>query len=243
MHNRDVVLKLSDFHIPFHDERAVKVAYSFARFLKPHTIVLDEVLDFYQLSKFDKTPSRVLEFGQDVEASRDALAALRKMCPASRIVMVRSNHDQRLERYTKNHPELSSLSLFTVPELLALRKLKIGYTESLSFRDVLFKHGSVVRKHSGYTARAEFEREGCSGVSGHSHRLGIHYVSLRGGKYCWLEGGCLCQTEGVEYIDGVANWQQGVTAFMFAKGSRHFHAQIYPIIDGQIMFGERTFEG
>ena len=242
MKNRETVLKISDFHIPFHDERAVKVAFSFAKFLKPIIIVLDEVLDFYQLSRFDKMPKRVLEFDQDIEQTRDTLALLRKACPASRIVMVRSNHDQRLERYTKAHPELSSLPHFTVPALLALKRFGISYMPSFKFRDVLFKHGSIIRKHSGYTAKAEFEREGCSGASGHSHRLGIYFVSLSGGKYCWMEGGCVCQTKDVEYIAGTANWQQGVTTFTFEKGSKHFLAQIHPIIDGQIMYGERTFQ-
>lgn len=242
MRTREIVAKLSDWHVPFHDPAALNVAFQFVKLLKPLFIVIDEVLDWYQLSRFDKEPRRVLEFDADLEQARDSLADLRRAAPESTIVMVRSNHDQRLERYKRLHPELSSLDALTLPNLLALRKHKIRYADDFQFRNVLFKHGSIIRKHSGYTARAELEREGCSGVSGHSHRLGIHFVSLRGGKYCWIEGGCLCKTDKVEYIDGTANWQQGVTLYSFKSGSSHFHPAIYPIIENQIIFGEKTLE-
>jgi hypothetical protein len=242
MKNRDVVLKMSDWHVPFEDAKAVRVALDFAKHLEPDILIIDEVMDWYQVSRFDKDPKRLIRLQEDLDKTIYWLGETRKACPKARIIMVESNHDTRLVRFKRSMaPALESLRNLTVPCLLELGKFNIEYRKDFVFRDVLFKHGDIVRKSSGYTAKGEFEREGCSGVSGHTHRLGMHFVTLRGGKYVWMEGGCLCKTTGVEYIKGVANWQQGISAFIFKKNSRHFHPVSLPIIEHQILWGSETF--
>ena len=96
----------------------------------------------------------------------------------------------------------------------------------------MFKHGDIIRKWSSYTARGEQEKEGMSGASGHSHRLGQFYHTVRGGKYTWMECGMLCSTD-QEYLEGrIADWQLGIGLVIF--WGTHYRAIPIPIIDYRI---------
>jgi len=168
---------------------------------------------------------------------------LRSLFPNTRIIMVESNHDKRLQKYLNSQAsELSVLDCLNLKELMGLDTFNIEYKKFFIFKKVLFKHGNIVRQHSGYTARAEMLKEGTSGSSGHTHRLGSHYKTLRGGKYVWVEGGCLCDPKKAEYIEGTANWQQGVTGFDFPKGSKRFYPFIIPIIDSKAIFAKKLYK-
>jgi len=239
---RETIVSLNDFHIPYHDEKAINIALQFVKYLHPHKIVLHELMDWYSLSRFDKDPNRKLDIKKNKDMAVGYLQKIRGMFPDIEIIMLQGNHDKRLVKYLRTKAEeLNNLDELKIQSLLKLNELNIDYRIDYSFRNVLFKHGEVVRKYSGYTARAELDKEGVSGCSGHTHRLGAHFQTLRGGKYVWLETGCLCDPKQAEYIDGTANWQQGVGGFIFKKGSKHFYPFIVPIVDYEIIWGNKTF--
>ena len=239
---REIIISLNDFHIPFHDPSAIDVAFQLVKHIEPITIIVHEVLDWYSLSRFDKDPNRKMRLKEDLVEAIVVLQRLRKLCPETRIVMVESNHDKRLIKYLRTKAEeLHNLGCLKIESLLHLKDLNIEYRKDYIFRNVLFKHGDVIRKYSGYTARAELDKEGVSGMSGHTHRLAMHYETLRGGKYVWMESGCLCDPKQAEYIDGTANWQNGCAMFIFQKGSKHFQPVLLPIIDNEILYGDKTF--
>jgi hypothetical protein len=146
------------------------------------------------------------------------------------------------QAYLWSHAQvLSSLRSLRVEHLFNLEKLKIQYYDDIVFRNtVLFKHGSIIRKHSGYTARGELEKEGMSGMSGHTHRLEMHFKRNRGGNYVWVESGCLCNLD-PEWIDGTADWQHGVGVFTFKRGGRHFFPSYAQIINGEILWGNKLY--
>jgi hypothetical protein len=235
---REIIVNLSDAHIPYHDPVAMNIAIDFVRYLKPFRVVIHEWLDWYSLSKFDKDPKRKIRLQDDIDIAIGWLEKLRSAIPDAKIVMIGSNHEDRLRKYLwSKAEELSGLRCLELPALLHLKEMDITHQDDYTFRGVLFKHGSVIRKHSGYTARAELEKEGVSGCSGHTHRMSQHYKTLRGGSYVWMETGCLCDPEQAEYIDGTADWQRGLGGFIFKKGSKHFYPFLCPIIDGEILWG------
>jgi hypothetical protein len=241
--DRELVVRCSDFHVPYHDEKAISCLLSFLAYIQPKILVIDEVIDFYSISRYDKDPSRKLDLQRDINKSIKILESLRKAIPKAKIVMVESNHDKRLKKYLNSRAEeLSCLDCLNFNNLLDLNRLNIEYRKDFMFRGVLFKHGSIVRQHSSYTAKAEMERENVSGCSGHTHRLGLHFKTQRGGSFVWMETGCLCKTKNVEYIDGTSNWQTGFAMFDFKKDSNRFYPIVIPIIDNEIMFGRRTFK-
>ena len=242
MKNRDVVLSINDLHIPFHDEDAIKVAFKFAKYIDPKIIVLHEWLDWYPISRFDKDPGRIDDLQKDLKIMHKYLNDLRKLLPETRMVMVKSNHDARLEKYKRTHAiPFHCLEALEIEGLFKLAEYNIQYRNDFTFQGVLCKHGNIVRKYSAYTAKAELVDEGVSGMSGHTHRLGMHFETNRGGKYVWMECGCLCDPA-PEYIIGVANWQTGLGMLAFKPNSKHFYPCLIPIIDHEIIWGSETFK-
>lgn len=240
--NREIVISMTDFHVPYNDIRCNDVSIKFAKLLQPKIIILHEVIDFYTLSRFDKDPKRKLQLQDDIDKTHEILKKIRLACPNSRIIMVQSNHDRRFEKYLNSKAEeLSQLRVLKFEKLLGLKELNIEYRESFEFRGVLFKHGSVVRRYSGYSAKAEFDREGMSTVTGHTHRLGMSFRRLRGGEFVSIESGCQCELN-PEYIEGTADWQQGVSIIAFEKNKKHFYPTVVPVVNYEIMWGKTTIK-
>jgi hypothetical protein len=236
------IVSLNDVHCPFQDSLAVDVAIKFCGFIQPDIIILHEWHDFYNLSRFDKDPLREESLQYEIDEVKKYFWAIRKLCPKSRIILLNSNHLDRLKKYCWRQAQaLSSLNVLKIEKLLELSEFKIEYMEDFTHENFLFTHGNIVRKDSGMTARTELQREGVSGCSGHTHRLGVHYKTLRGGSYVWLESGCLCKLN-PEYIEGTADWQQGISLISFKPNSDHFYAQVLPIINYQILWGNTIIE-
>ncbi len=237
------IISMSDWHVPFHDEKASELAIKFARDLNPIELIIHEVLDWYSISNFSKDPDRAENLQDDLDIAIQLLEKLRKHFPKIPITMVSSNHDKRLKRYLWTDAKgLNSLRDLTVPAQLHLNNLNIIYKEYVFFRKiVLWKHGDVIRQHSAYTARAELDKEGISGCSGHTHRLGIHHRSDRTGDTVWVENGCLCSLS-PEWVKGPVNWQHGLGVFTFKDSKKHFHPGYVQIINGEILYGDKLYK-
>lgn len=234
------IAKMNDWHVPFEDKKAIKVALNFLEELEPDMLILDEVCDFYAISKFSKDPKRRLMMQDELDAVQAHLWRVKKRFPNMKIIMLESNHDRRLEKYLNSQaPELAYLRCLDFGHLLGLDGLGISYFPYYQYRKVLFKHGEVVRKDSAMTAKAEFLKEGMSGASGHSHRLGQFFQTVRGGKFSWTECGCLCDLK-PDYVEGTANWQTGVGAFFFEEKGGRYDPKVFPIINYEILWGKKT---
>lgn len=234
------IAKLNDWHIPYHDKRALNVAFNFVEATEPQIIIIDEVVDFYALSKFSKDPKRRLELQNELDEAQDWLWKLRKRFPQSEIVMVESNHDRRLMKYLSSQAqELAYLRCLDFSHLLGLDGMRIRYEKHFVYKKVLFKHGDVVKRDSAATAKTEFMREGTSGASGHTHRAGVFYQTLRGGKYSWVECGCL-STLKPDYVEGVCNWQQGIGLFTFEDDSDLYDPKVFTINKYKVLWGSKT---
>jgi len=233
--NRFNIVSLTDWHVPFEDKQAIKTAFKLCKELQPEIIIIHEAHDFYSLSKFDKNPARRFELQDEIDAVTVYFKELKKICPNSRIILLSSNHLVRLTKYLWTQaPALSGLRSLEIQTLLGLPELEIEFMEDFEYKGFLFKHGSIVRQDSAYTCKAEFLKEGMSGASGHTHRLGQHFVTKRGGSFVWMESGCLCKMD-AEYIVGTANWQQGISLVSFKGKTKRFDARLLPIIDYEIM--------
>ena len=237
------IVTLCDWHVPYQDDRALNVAFEFCLTLQPAVIIVHEAHDFYSLSKFDKDPERKLMLQDEINEVGKRLFDLSRRCEDSRIILLKANHTDRLQKFLWSRaPELSKLDALRMEELLGLPDLGIEYKEFFIHKtpdprgNFLFKHGDLVRQHSGYTAKGELDKEGMSGMSGHTHRLGAHYSRKRGGFYVWVEAGCLCDLN-PGYIKGTANWQHGIGVVSY-KETGHFIAEPVPIIDYELVWGD-----
>ena len=228
---------LSDLHIPFHDPAAISAAIARTKREKPVAIhLLGDICDFYAISRFLKEPERKLSLQGDLDNTKSFLFNLRRSFPKADIVYSQGNHEARLTKYLQgNTEELSVLRCLDIRELLGLKDLKISYVpEHKPYRvgRLLLTHGQIVRKHSGYSAKAHFDKFGCSVLHGHTHRLGTHYHTDFETTHVAAENGCLCSLD-PEYAIA-PDWQHGCSIVSVSK-SGNFSLHQVPIVGGEAL--------
>ena len=180
MKNKFVVL--SDIHFPYQDDKAIKAVYKFLEQYPVDTIILNgDILDFYDVSSFDKDPERINSLQEEINLAQKFFKKLRDLSPNGRIVFVKGNHEQRIERYLKKHPELYSLDALKLPNLLGLDKFNIEYKDKgFKLGSLKIIHGDMVRKFSAYTARGELEKHDSSGISSHCFSEDVEVLTPTG---------------------------------------------------------------
>jgi hypothetical protein len=211
----------TDEHFPFQDEQARLVALQIVSDFNPDIrIAGSDGLDFYGLSRFDKNPRRVkVGLQMELDAWMAGQREWRSAAPNAEAFYLVGNHEDRLRRYLWNNPELHDLEVLRLPNILRMAELGITWEMEKGDRanrelvvngQLVIKHGSVVRKHSAYSARGELENESgvISVMTGHTHRGGSTYLRTRKGIVQAHEGFCLCSLE-PEYVEH-PNWQQGI---------------------------------
>jgi predicted phosphodiesterase len=165
------VLFVSDIHCPYQDEVALEAMYNFMNWWKPdEVIIMGDLVDFYAVSRFNKDPERALRLQEELDSSVSVLKEIRDRAKKANIYFIKGNHENRLKKYLwANASELSSLNALRLESLLEFDKLNIKYKDRgiIRYKDLIVKHGTLVRKFAGYTAKGEFEKNGMSGISVH----------------------------------------------------------------------------
>ncbi len=229
----------NDFHFTFHDKGAVGLFLRFVLDNPPDQIIINgDLHDFYKLSKFDKDPNRIESLQKEIDVVTGFLDNLCICASGAKIFFIEGNHEHRLRKYMWRKAEaLASLKCLELPELLKLNELRIKhipYGEGVTVGKIFVYHGTIVRQDSSYTAKAEFLKNGCSGMSGHTHRDGKYVKRNRAGQFAWWENFCMCKLD-PEYVDGIANWSQGFS-LIHSVGSKQYVEQIH-INKGSYVYG------
>lgn len=191
---------LSDVHVPYHSEVAVKAAVEWLKAADIQALLLNgDICDFYAISRWMKDP-RSRDFVGELEAVRGFLAWLRQEFPDIPIVLKSGNHEERWNHYIWQHaPELSSDRLTSLHAWLHLAEHDIQLVEDqrpvmLGLLPVL--HGHELPKGLAApvnVARGAFLRTLSTVLVGHSHRSSGHAESdmWHAETFCWSTG-CLC---------------------------------------------------
>lgn len=220
---------LGDFHVPFHDERAIQKVLKYVDYAKPKHIILNgDICDMYSVSKYEKDPDRVSSLQDEVDQTIELLADIRRCAPRAEVIWLEGNHEVRLRRFLNTSAsELSSLRSLEIPSLFELSKLKVKYIEA-RYRgaytniggSIIVGHHDVCRKWSSESVRALVMSGFGNYIHGHSHRLGAFFHRANGVQYFGYEGGCLCSLE-PHYIDD-CDWQQGfIVCNIDSRGNSH----------------------
>jgi len=213
---------LGDQHARFEDSATIEAVNHFLVDFQPDVIINNgDLVDFTALGTYRKSLGERASMSEDVVAAQSILWTQRQLFKDARIILVEGNHEERLQRYLlDNAAELADMKALTIPRILNLADYDVEYLgpygQGFDWHGVFIYHGTRLSPHSAYTARAEYGDTGTSGVSGHVHRLGAHYVTDRAGEHVWLEGGCLCNLDGDNMPPSyrgprIHNWQQGFT--------------------------------
>lgn len=232
---------LPDSHGCLIDWEATKAALAFIRYYRPvRVFLLGDHVDFSAFSRFEKPPTDAARIRDDVDECRKFLGLVRESAPEARISYRKGNHEARLERHLWKNDALAKLmetSDMDLPHVLWLDRFNVEWissgTEQVNER-LIVKHGHMVRLRAGYTATGELERNGISGISGHTHRLGQIYKRSRMGMLTWVESGCLCQYD-PDYMEGqVSDWQHGLSFGTISLRGHGFTVHTAPIIKGKV---------
>jgi len=232
---------IPDAHIPNIREPIFQLLLQFLKDLQPHKIfILGDWIDSYNVSKYAQDPELFGQLQKELSLGHFYLEQIREVCPKSEGIFLAGNHEARIEKWLWDNPAVASLEVLKVENLLGLKELGFEYIKYGNYYDyngsLIVKHGDVARMHSAYTAKAEMEKHGVSGISGHTHRQGQFNKTDNSGQKVWQEAGCICEMK-LPWADGSNNWQQGfVYSYMEQKGNR-FHIVPVPVIRDKFIAG------
>lgn len=192
------VLSLSDIHSPFHCKRAVETAVKHGKSLRPtHVVLLGDIMDFFNLSRFDKDPSRV-KTANEFEIASFLLSWLRSEFPKARIIYKQGNHEERWRTYIWNHaPALWGCKNMELANALDLDEYGIELVGDIPIMagKLPMLHGHELGKSGSpvNAARGAFMKANHTLLVGHSHKSSTHPESDIFGKeiMTWSQG-CLC---------------------------------------------------
>jgi hypothetical protein len=241
---------ICDVHVPYQDDNALAVVEAYAAEYKPDVFVINgDLVDFYNLSVFDKNPERKVDVQGELDGAQQVLHSLRSVLPKGcKMYFLEGNHENRLQRYLWRNPELEGLRALELPTLLGLEDLNIEFigvsadywkkdSGHLNLGDALVMHGdnrlngASTSKYSGYSAKNTMMGLQKSTISGHVHRLAQVYHTTPYGTLTGIEGGCLCQPT------GTANWQQGFVTFETVNG-KNINYRLHRIDKGEMFDGK-----
>lgn len=227
-------LVFSDIHFPYQDDNAIKTMISFAKDYNPNNIYMNgDIVDFYNLSKFDKNPERKETVADEIFMVRKFFKKMRDNFPKSNIYFLHGNHENRLQRYLWENPELAKLAELDITNLFhfsdyGIKEIKASRDYwgmdggSIKQGDIIIMHGDAklngasTSKYAGYSAKnTMLGGLQSSVIIGHIHRLAYVTHSTPQGVMVGIEGGCLCK------IPKNANWETGFVTFETIDGKNH----------------------
>jgi len=235
------VVFVGDFHIPFHDYKLFELFIQFIKYFKPDKcFIIGDLLDCYSVSTFDKDPARIGNLQIEIDLAQNIIDKIFKLCKD--ITFLEGNHEWRITRHLRRNPELYGLDCLSIASLLRLADKDIKchsyMNPPLKYHKFQVTHGNIVRKYSGWTAKALWEKYAGCGICGHSHRGGNFIKRNTQGIFAWYENMCMSSLE-PEYLD-FADWQQGWSIAYFTKKDL-FHLEQIPVIKHQFLFQGRMF--
>jgi len=209
--NSKNVLIISDTHFPFHDKKAIETAVHYRDNIDT-VILLGDLMDFYQLSRFSRDPS-MPKMKDEINICKDFLKYLREKFNKAQIIYYSGNHEIRLNRYVQDHaPALFGIETITVESLLELNKLGIKFVENgigLKISSAFLLHGNEAGSKGGINiARTMLLKTNDNCIFGNFHKTQeSSSKTLDGKEYANWSIGCLCGLKPA-YMP-INQWNQG----------------------------------
>ena len=236
------VAKINDLHLPYHDKTAIMAALHYIKGRGVDTIVMDEVVDFYQLSRFEKDPKNRPSNKSEIKMTVAFFGYLRQMFPDVEIIWKLGNHDERLMRYLRVcAPEILDLSYFKPSQMYnQIFRLKnfgikiVHKKEAIRVGKLNLLHGHELNGASTAVnpAKGVYNKAAANVAVGHWHRSSEHLAKNINNEVigCWSVG-CLCGLH-PEYAK-YNQWNHGF-ALIERKGV-HFEVLNKKIFDGEVL--------
>ena len=171
-------LILSDIHLPYHDEKALKTALNYGIDNGFNNLLINgDLIDFYQLSRFEKDP-RKRTFKQELDATRQLIEIFVSLF--DNVVYKLGNHDERYEKWMfVKAPELLDCDEFQLDVLLRLGEHKVTMIKDKRIiiagkLNILHGHEFIGGSGGVNPARSIFLKASDSVLVGHYHKTSSH---------------------------------------------------------------------
>jgi predicted phosphodiesterase len=221
---------LSDVHVPYHDEVALRAAVDRLASEKIDALVLNgDIADFYSISRWEKDPTK-RDFRGELQAVREFVAWIRWSFPEIPIVYKAGNHEERWTHWLWQHaPEIADEPMMSLVSWLKLADHGVELVENqrpIMLGKLPVLHGHELPKGLAApvnVARGAFLRTLTSVLVGHSHRSSGHAESdmWHAETFCWSTG-CLCDLT-PEYAR-INRWNHGAAIVtVFDDGEYEVH--------------------
>lgn len=192
------ILVISDLHLPYQDNEAIKLALQYGKEKNVNCILINgDLIDFGNISRFEPD-WRHRSINEEFEAVRAFLKGLRGLFPKARIIFKYGNHDERWEKYLYlKAPEIFDCTEFQLEVLLKLGELKIETVKDklpIKIGHLTVLHGHELQGGGGVNpARATFMKTIDNVLIGHCHRTSQHTEpTMKGDVIVTTSQGCLC---------------------------------------------------
>ena len=249
-------LFIPDLHIPDHNKKAVEAVLNFIPDFRPtHIHILGDVMDFQRASDFLILDQNAPSLGQEIKATRaflyDFMGRVNDLTIKPEVFWYQGNHEKRLEKFlAKGGNVLSDIEneigeqLVSIPNIFGLEKLGIKFIKDYEMGKIgeaVVQHGKKVSQKSGYTANAQIDQFGRTGISGHTHRFAIITKSYSDEVKWWIEAGSLCNLEPSSHYVVKPNWANGFAVAIFDKKNNVLYPAPILIQNNSFWFGEKIY--
>jgi len=189
---------LCDIHIPFQDEKTIR---SFLERKDEYkTIIIQEVFDFFSLSRFHK--HRTLDIAKEQEDFFQLMELIRKEAPEHRIIFQQGNHDDRFWVYVMRQArELENLIGMEFETIFGFDEFGIELLPTrnlIHYRELYIGHGHEINAGGVPVSPARTFSLKTKGnfIGGHFHRTSEHITrNIKGDVMgCWSVG-CACNLQ------------------------------------------------
>ena len=249
---------LPDIHFPYENEQAVKVAFKFIKWFKPHILILGgdalemESIDHWKREKHNLRTFEGKRLLDDYKSfDKKILTPLERMCPNARRIYLGGNHEQWAERLVDECPQLEGM---VEPEK-ALRLKERGWEwipylikqKHGGVRKGILKIGKLTIVHGEYTNKYHANKTAETFMKSvlymHTHDLQlITKVTVEDPNdfHTAQSCGCLCDRS-PQYMWGRPNRWVHAFSVTYFQDNGNFNTYVPVIIRGRFIFAGRTF--
>lgn len=212
------ILVLPDIHAPFHDMKAIGSILSYASTQHVDELVqLGDYVDADAVNAHDEGKRRTQEGRRLIDEYSVANELLDQLTDAVRVknrgaklVMLKGNHEWRVDRWVDKHPEVEGL--VEVENGLRLTARGVHWVQSYPYGEA-YKMGKLHAIHGAYTnkyhAAKHLDEYGINLIYGHVHSIQTASKPGHGGMKTTeaISIGCLCDYN-LPYLQGrPSKWQ------------------------------------
>lgn len=244
----------SDHHWGCHDERAEAIILQAIEAVRPRGYILNgDGADMLALSRYPKDARRgkAWELRDEQHAAKSwwrAVGSLMQQWDGA-VYETEANHSgneiaSRWRRWlNENASVLFQLDGFeedcTYQRYFHHRDVPVAMVDEIVIAgDLRVRHGELVRKHGGYSARAHGDKWQSSVMHGHTHRIGSSIKrrpgipGVRPDEFLrTFETGCACRLD-PDYCPG-GDWAQGFAIIHVDDASNDYGVELVQIINGR----------